>query len=429
MLIISACKSTSSPTDDQLLQIVQPSTISANEIEITIEANSTDMPSPTPTLPYLPGNAKLIDSEEYALEFTFEDVALDVASPQMLLIDIESRRSLEVGNRIAVDMIDWEGNRQQLFSVLYRGREGIGRATSIYVSPITVATNWIIMDLRIAYQASEFYLVNLDTYDIWAFEDGCVEQSLHPAIGVNDIAVGCLEEPRIWHFLSIEGAGEGHELELITESNTSFSYPPVMFEDFALFLEDVNQVACTVDFQIWEPVCKEFILWLGSISADGEWIEVRYEYDFDPEMVGVMEAGCLLLDETVCEPLLMPLASELPISQDRWYLGESAWLPDSSGILYMVELETDGSNNETDEREIWTFDIPTRQFRFLGRYNLPLRFGDNHPITNENPPPWSPDGSSVVMSVGEQYYLFNVETAELTPLTEGGILLGAITLP
>ena len=142
-----------------------------------------------------------------------------------------------------------------------------------------------------------------------------------------------------------------------------------------------------------------------------------------------MDTECLLNDHVDCVARLSPLSNGLPRSDEYWYLGDAAWLPDGSGLLYLVELETNRSNHVTDEREIWLYDIETQMFDFVGRYEIRLGFGNNSIDSARYPPPWSPDGSSVVMSVGEQYYLFNVETAELTPLTEGGILLGAITLP
>jgi hypothetical protein len=115
-----------------------------------------------------------------------------------------------------------------------------------------------------------------------------------------------------------------------------------------------------------------------------------------------------------------------PRSGER-YIADAVWMPNSSELLYIVTVNTDHTTMRAERSEIWHYDLGEKSIDLL--YDLPgdLVFGD--PWFELAPAPWSPDGSSVVVKDGPFFSLLNIETGVLTPLTEGGVLLGTVTLP
>ena len=429
-LTATACNQNEMSLEDELIQATGELVRDTTVLVATSEEGEQRTPSPTPTEPALPANAIFLDADEHALEIDIQDLPTNFSGSTLLLVDWESTRPQEEGDIICIDATDWEGNRQRFLSITTTGYSGDGEITSVRVSPVNLTTQRLMIELRVDYQESQYYLVDVVSHEIWAFKDGCVEQSFSPAIGFGEIGVACSEEPQIWHFLRDDARGPGHEIALNIDSHRYFSNPPIMFEDCALFLESINHISCVVDFRNWDSVCKEFDFWLGPISGDGRLIEVRIGSDNHPDMIGSLDTHCLRsITEEECVPELRRFPDGVSDLGSNRYLIGSAWLPNGGAMLYEVLIIDDSSNYNNDETEIWVFNIQSHQLELVGTYGYSLHFGDYNADSVRYPPPWSPDGSSVVMSVGEQYYLFNVETAELTPLTEGGILLGAITLP
>jgi len=96
-------------------------------------------------------------------------------------------------------------------------------------------------------------------------------------------------------------------------------------------------------------------------------------------------------------------------------------------MLYIVQLDTDKTTVAKERSEIWRYDIIDQTFGML--FDLPGEFYFGDPWFELAPAPWSPDGKSVVIKNGQSFSLLNIETGEVTPPTEGGSLLGTITLP
>ena len=94
----------------------------------------------------------------------------------------------------------------------------------------------------------------------------------------------------------------------------------------------------------------------------------------------------------------------------------------------MVHVDTDHTNQSPEESELWLYRLADQTFHKL--FELPgvQYFGDPW-FGVEEPGYWSPDGESIVISDWETFSLLNITTGQMTLLTEGGILLGTLTLP
>jgi len=94
----------------------------------------------------------------------------------------------------------------------------------------------------------------------------------------------------------------------------------------------------------------------------------------------------------------------------------------------MVLIDTDGTNQSPEQSELWLYRLDDQSIEKL--FDLPgaQYFGDPR-FDLQEPGYWAPDGGSIVVSDWNTFSLLNISTGTLTPLTEGGILLGTITLP
>ena len=187
-----------------------------------------------------------------------------------------------------------------------------------------------------------------------------------------------------------------------------------------------HEARCFVYMPDWSYVCHEYPFKVGDISPDGRRVDVRIRDDMRRESISVLTTVCIENYTAACQPIQSDRM--IPPSDDgRSFLVDSAWTPDSKGVLYITHIETYGYNAQAEETEVWLYDIATREFTKLARYVGLYEFRRSR--SWDNMPIWSPNAEYVVLiSVGE-LSLFSVETGELQLLTEGGKLLGAINLP
>ena len=169
--------------------------------------------------------------------------------------------------------------------------------------------------------------------------------------------------------------------------------------------------------------------WSGPKRPNQEWFEVRTGADQFPSEVGVTAADCILLGEFPCVPILVPAPENmaLPRSGVR-YVRDSVWLPDSDGFLYMIHVDTDPANQTAEQSELWMYHLADQSFHRL--FELPgAQYFEDPRFYLEETGYRSPDGGSIIISGWNTFSLLNIETGEMVPLTETGILLGTITLP
>lgn len=107
------------------------------------------------------------------------------------------------------------------------------------------------------------------------------------------------------------------------------------------------------------------------------------------------------------------------------FLEDGAWLPDSSGILY-VQLQSINSA-WADKTYLWTFDLHQQIFTQIAYLDDPLVFYQDY---NQSAPIWSPDETSVLLQNFSKIYAFDLTDATLQLLNDdGGIAIGAVVLP
>ena len=408
------------PPDESVTyqEFIQESTPSVPQVNVT----------PTPAPMVLPGNVLFLELEDYAISYDIGDLTIGSDGSVLVFLSSETGLPQAPGSVYTLDVVDWEGRRETLLSITYIGREGFGDAR-IYVNPIDEESPWILASLEENYRVREYYLFNINTGETWAFQHGC-ESALVPSIGTDYIAYSCFEDRPTWIFLPLDLIGNLHSITLSGSPDDLCCDPPVISDNDAFFLEDINRIGCLVDFRAWDPVCKEFDFWLGSMSPDGQWIEARIGNDAHPESIGFIDIECFREEGSECVPHLTSFPEEIAPQGFNRYLSDSAWLPDNRGLVYFVHAGTNQETLRAATTEFWLFDLSIGSFEYLNQHQGELFIGEDSHQSQIAPPPWSPDGSSVVVgNYSNEFFLLNVETGELTPLTEGGTLLGAITLP
>jgi hypothetical protein len=106
---------------------------------------------------------------------------------------------------------------------------------------------------------------------------------------------------------------------------------------------------------------------------------------------------------------------------------DSAWLPKTNSLIYIVWVNTETSTMESEKSEIWKFNLSNDKFSLLHVVSGEIYFGE--PRNTFESGYWSPDGRSIIVRVGHSFSLLDIDTGKLKKLTEDGVLYGKITLP
>lgn len=386
----------------------------------TAEADIPTASPPTGTRPT--PVARLLPRERQSVAAALEDWS-DLRGQEVLLI-LSTDSTLPDGGEVTLDYMTWHGNRGTLTSfrlppggaIQGEPMTGYGRAVMVAFLP---QDSW----------AQETYVIDFQAGMLWAFEDAC-ELTSYMSIGPELLSFSCSGAWLVWHFVSLDDPSKQmtHDLYGEVDLETSF-YPLWVDATRILLLKHFGLGACSGDVTAWEPTCKQFgrEYWLGPISPDGFWFEVRSWDELHPSQIGIARLKCLFEQETPCIPRLLDIPPDVaPLGLDR-FLGDSAWLPDSSGLLYAIHVGVDQETLRAERTEIWRHDLTSKGFEKLYEFRGELYFGD--PRFEHSPAPWSPDGRYVAMKeIGGGIYKLEVETGELTLLSEGGVLLGSVHL-
>jgi hypothetical protein len=180
-----------------------------------------------------------------------------------------------------------------------------------------------------------------------------------------------------------------------------------------------------------EPVvsCQEFDpdFTLGRFSHDGTLMELIASYNTSnshPQEIGVINTDCFS-SSIGCFPHLYPSPFGPDAGPRGVSLEDSAWLTDSSGILY-VQLQSIKSA-WADHTYLWTFDLHEEKFTQIAYLDDPLVFYQNY---NPSVPIWSPDETNVLLQNFAKIYAFDLANANLKMLDDqGGIAIGTVVLP
>jgi hypothetical protein len=369
----------------------------------------------------LPWDSVLIEPEDFSIKY--ELTPLDQLPSQEFLVLLNAKDTVINEVTFQIDYVTWDGIRSSLVRIEY---EGMGiENPALGAEWIPDASNSLLISVYEYYSLvlEEFYVFDLANESVWGVRLGC---DGYVILGPEHVVYRCVESLNTWHFLSIEDPIFVHTVKLPKTLEKVENYFPIWIDGTTITFDSWNEARCIVYMPDWNLECQEYPFWVGDISPDGQRVDVRIGFYMWPDSISVLTTVCIENYTAACQPIQSDRM--IPLSDDgRAFLIGSAWTPDSKGILYIIHIETYGYNAQAEETEIWLYDVATREFTKLARYIGLYEFRRLRPW--KNMPIWSPDGEYVVLeSVGE-ISLFSVETGELQLLTEGGKLLGAITLP
>jgi len=426
LILAGSCAPAPSPSALPPTQTEKPPTIVPPSRTPTTRPTGTATNTPLPFEAVMPEGAHLIAPEDSILRFEFNQAALEREGEYLLVFGKEPYPSLPPGGEITLDILDWTGQREPLLRVSYEGRkEGLHLGV---VPQGDLPSSVALLKLVESFDSNELYVVDIENRRIWGLQHGCEQFMLDEAISDKYLAYSCFEENGELYFLPLDAPDQPFMRSLAgaTEDPLASSLISII-GNLAIFYPDASYQACAGEIHDWRPACKELPFWLGPLSPDGKWFEVRTENESAPYEIGIMGPKCLLKQNVGCTPRFTTAPPDMASFNRR--LGHSAWDPLSEAIFYIVHIDTVRTNNEPEESEFWRYDLMTQRFeKLFGPLPGVFHFGELWYMYQPSAP-WSPDGRYVAMKeIGGGIYKLEVETGELSLLSEGGMLLGSVHL-
>jgi len=375
----------------------------------------------------MPSGARLLEADESILRFEFNQAALEQEGDFLLVLGEEPYQDLPDGGEITLDLLGWEGSRGAVLRIGYEGTETVKLDVG---SRNGQPSSSILLKMLVSFSTRDLYVIDLEEASIFGLKHGC--EMLRDAV-ISDwyLAFSCFEPGSEWYFLPPAAPEQVIVWSLADAADDPMRLsPPSIRGDLAFFYPDLGDQACMIKIREGQAFCRDVPFWLGPLSPDGKWFEVRTGLYLAPDEIGIIESNCLIERSVDCVPHLRSMPPGVaPIDSASRSLGDSTWVLDNSAILYIVHIDTTKTNNEPEESEIWRYDLMSQRFEKLsGPLQGVLYFGDGW-FRYPSPAPWSPDGRYVAMKeIGGGIYKLEVETGELTLLSEGGVLLGSVHL-
>ena len=426
LILVTSCAAPPPPTTGSPTPTQKPATIPPASKPPTSRPTATATRTRVPFEAVMPAGARLFDAHESILRFDFNQAALEQKGDFLLVLGEEPYQDLPDGGEITLDLLGWEGSRGAVLRIGYEGTETIKLDVG---SRNGQPSSSVLLKMLVSFSTRDLYVIDLEEASIFGLKHGC--EMLRDAV-ISDwyLAFSCFEPGSEWYFLPLAAPEQVIVWSLADAADDPMRLsPPLIRGDLALFYPDLGDQACMINIREGQPVCRDVPLWLGPLSPDGKWFEVRRGYESAPDETGIMASNCLLQQNIDCVTLLTTTPPDMaPFDSDR-ILGDSAWDPLSEAIFYVVHIDTVWTNYEREESEIWRYDLMSQRFEKLsGPLQGVLYFGDGW-FRYPSPAPWSPDGRYVAMKeIGGGIYKLEVETGELTLLSEGGVLLGSVHL-
>ncbi len=334
------------------------------------------------------------------------------------------------------DYLTWSGTRGRLFEIEYNGNLDL-EFPSILHLPLA-ADRYFGFGLGDSLDLTEIYWIDIQTKQVFGYDPPCKsittvgEDAL--SIGPEWFAYVCDEDQTTWHLFSLEDTSFTISFQLPFDRSFSKAFEPYWFDSDTLVLDRRGraETRCIIDLnESSKPIvsCQEFNedITLGPISPAGKLMEARVSIDttyLNPQEIGLVDTSCFftIFD---CYLNLHPSPFGPDAGPRGVFLEDSAWLPDSSGILY-VQLQSINSA-WADKTYIWTFDLHEEIFTEIAYLDDPLVFYQNY---NQSAPIWSPDETNVLLQNFAKIYAFDLANATLKILDDqGGIAIGTVALP
>jgi len=386
----------------------------------------TDAPTPEPP-------DWLIEDESFSIsviwnedEIRSEDVTLVIPG-----IDIGFTDGSNPPN---FDYLTWSGTRGRLFEIMYNDNLDLRFPIILNLSP--VANRYLGFGLGDSLNLVEIYWIDIRIRQVFGYAPPCKSIT---TVGDDALAIGsewfayvCDEDQTKWHAFSLENPSSTTSFQLPFDKSFSEGFEPYWLDSDTLILDRPGSAdtRCIVDLmETSEPriSCQEFDLILGRFSPDGNLMEVRASddrIDALPQDIGLLSIDCLF-KSIQCKPDLY--TSPFIPNSVSFYLEDSAWLPDSSGILYLQNEEKHVDSVYDPDTRLWVFDLESATFNLIADLDPHTRFGYFFDYPGAI---WSPEGDRVLLQNASAIYAYNLTDGTLQLLSdEGGIAIGTVILP
>ena len=253
----------------------------------TATAASTRMPLEA----VMPSGARLLEADESILRFEFNQAALEQEGDFLLVLGEEPYQDLPDGGEITLDLLGWEGSRGAVLRIGYEGTETIKLDVG---SRNGQPSSSVLLKMLVSFSTRDLYVIDLEEASIFGLKHGC--EMLRDAV-ISDwyLAFSCFEPGSEWYFLPPAAPEQVIVWSLADAADDPMRLsPPLIRGDLALFYPDLGDQACMINIREGQPVCRDVPLWLGPLSPDGKWFEVRRGYESAPDETGIMASNCLL---------------------------------------------------------------------------------------------------------------------------------------
>lgn len=337
------------------------------------------------------------------------------------------------------DYLSWDGERRPLLRIGYDEKKGNEFTIPPWLLLIPSSEpRYFAFTPSEEIEVKDIYWVDLLQKELFGYRSVC--ELITPggdysiAIGPKWITYVCDKDQTTWHLFSLDDPSVTTSLQLPLNNELSKGFRPSWLDADTLILNHrarpINR--CVVDLtDPSEPVvsCQEFDpdLTLGRFSSDGTLMELRASYNTTnshPQEIGVINTDCFA-SSIGCLPHLYPSPFGPDAGPRGVFLEDGAWLPDSSGILY-VQLQSINSA-WADKTYLWTFDLNQEIFTQIAYLDDPLVFYQDY---NQSAPIWSPDETRVLLQNFSKVYAFDLTDNTLQLLNDdGGIAIGTVVLP
>jgi len=431
LVLVAACSSSTAPRTPTLTEDQAP-ILSSTHTPEPAPVSATPTRSLTPTLE---SPDWLIEEDSFSISIDWTEDETPSGHVAFVIPGIDLG-STDWYDPPIFDYLTWSGTRGRLFKIDYQGNLDL-EFPSILHLPLA-SDRYFAFGLGDSLDLAEIYWIDIQTRQLFGYNQPCKSIT---TVGADGLAIGpewfayvCDEDQTTWHLFSLEDPSVTTSLQLPFNNELSEGFRPYWLDADTLILDHRARPRnrCIVDLnESSKPIvsCQEFNenITLGPISLDVNLMEVRVSIDttyLNPQEIGLVDTSCFftIFD---CYLDLHPSPFGPDAGPSGVFLEDSAWLPDSNGILY-VQLQSINSA-WADKTYLWTFDLHEEKFTQIAYLDDPLVFYQNY---NQSAPIWSPDETSVLLQNFAKIYAFDLTNTTLKMLDDqGGIVIGAVILP
>ena len=279
-------------------------------------------------------------------------------------------------------------------------------------------------------QRTEYYLISIGSFIDTQISLDCEKGIFEEAFGYDLLVFRCLDQP---NELVVINTAKGNLIE--NELTTSSLGQDSIYIKWT----GINEVAtyewstdtggkhkvCFSDTSEWNTLCASYPFWVGDVSPDGKWVEVRRGDGDWPEAIAVLPSECLHPENDHCKPEW----NDQDIHTSGWVELVSAWTPDSNYIIYLdAEGIVGGKTN------YWVYDVQANEF--IRNWSEPGTQSFRVITQKGWQPIWTPEGDRFLVIDHSAHrdpenigYLVSPEDGSRTLLFEGGVVMGVVEIP